>query len=64
MWKSWVDDYLIYQTSMQNPGSSLGESAQSYENVSFSLKTRGITALLGVCKLLNLHLLSQLPQLL
>lgn len=26
MWKSWVDDCLTYQTSMQNPGSSPGES--------------------------------------
>lgn len=29
MWKSWVDGYSIYQTSTQNPGSSLGESAPS-----------------------------------
>ena len=50
MWKSWVDDYLIYQTSMRNPGSSLGESAKSGRNVSFSPKTWCITALWGVCK--------------
>lgn len=38
MWKSWVEDYLIYQTSMQNRGSSLGEATQLWIDNKYNFK--------------------------